>query len=310
MSLLISFLLKTYIKNYGRYILCSTTVFKKDNMVITAKSQKNTEELKKIADSVRLSVFKAIHSAGGGHFGGTLSCVEILTMLYFNVMRIDPKNPNWPQRDRFILAKGHAGPTLYVILSELGYFPKEWLSELDQSGGRLPKHVDRLKTPGIEVSSGPLGQGLSVGVGMALSAKMDSSDVKVYVLLGDGECNEGQVWEAVMTAAKYKLDNLIAIVDRNRLQIDGSSDEVMPMEPFEDKWKSFNWNVLTADGHDFSDLEKAFDAAKIVHGKPTVIIADTTKGKGVSFMENQHEWHSGSITEEQYKKGLADLGCC
>lgn len=266
-----------------------------------------SKDLQKTADDVRLAMFKAITQAGGGHYGGALSCVEILTLLYFKVMNIDPKNPHWDKRDRFILAKGHAGPTLYIILSELGFFPKDWLSELDQGGGRLPKHVDRLKTPGIDFSCGPLGQGLSVGVGMALSAKMDSSDISVYVLLGDGECNEGQVWEAAMTASKYKLDNLTVIIDRNNLQVDGYSDEVMPMEPLDGKWESFGWNVLKADGHDVVDLEKAFDSAKVFKGRPTVIIANTKKGKGVSFMEDRFEWHSGKVTDEQYKIGVSDL---
>ena len=265
------------------------------------------DDLQDIAVSIRATVFRTIAKAGGGHFGGSLSVVEILTALYFKVLRIDPHNPTMQERDRFILSKGHSGPALYVTLAYRGFFPREWLAELDTSGGRLPKHVDRFKVPGVDVSSGALGQGLSIGVGMSLAAKLDLSDTRVYVVMGDGECNSGQIWEAAMTAAKYHLDNLTAIVDRNHLQVDGPSDEVMPLEPFPDKWRSFGWNVISADGHSIPALLGAIEAAANAKHIPTVIIAETTKGKGISFMENRYEWHSGSVSPEQLETGLADL---
>lgn len=267
-------------------------------------------ELQRKAAEIRLATFKAISGAGGGHFGGCLSEIEILTALYFGRMRIDPTNPDWPDRDRMVLAKGHGGPALYVILAELGFFPKEWLSELDQSGSRLPKHIDRLKLKGIDYSSGPLGQGLSVGVGMALGARLDGRDYKVYVVMGDGECNSGQVWEAAMAAAKYRLDSIVAFVDRNCCQIDGPSDDVMPMEPFAAKWEAFGWNVMTVDGHDVEAILQAVESVSQVEGKPNMIIACTAKGRGVSFMEGRYEWHSGKISPEQCQAAIADLERC
>ena len=264
-------------------------------------------DLQEIANRIRQTTFKAIADAGGGHFGGCLSVVEILTALYFGILRIDPANPQMEERDRFVLSKGHGGPALYVTLAERGFFPKEWLSELDQAGGRLPKHVDRSKMPGIDTSSGALGQGLSVGAGMALAAKMDSKDIRVYVVMGDGECNEGQVWEAAMTASKYHLDNLIGIVDRNNLQVDGTSDEIMPLESFASKWQSFGWNVLGVDGHNVEAILDAIKVAIDTKGRPTVIIAKTVKGKGVSFMEDRFEWHSGSVSQEQLESGMSEL---
>jgi len=266
-----------------------------------------TQELKEKAGSLRETVFRVIHAAGGGHFGGSLSVIEILTVLYYEEMRGDPGNPSWAGRDRFILGKGHAGPALYAVLADKGYFPKERLAELDMDGGSLPKHVDRLKVTGIEYSSGPLGIGISVANGMAKAAKLDGADTRIYLLMGDGECDEGEVWEGAMTAAHYHLDNLLAVVDRNRCQIDGDTCDVMELEPFAGKWKSFGWNVLHADGHDIDSLKAAFAGAKTVKGAPTVVIADTVKGKGISFMENNYLWHSGSLTEEQFQRGLRDL---
>lgn len=266
------------------------------------------KELERTSNEIRRSAFKAMYDAGKGHFGGSLSVIEILTVLYFKILRIDPKNPRKKDRDRLILSKGHAGPALYATLAERGFFPKERLAELDKSGSGLPKHVDRLKVPGVDVSSGSLGQGLSIGVGMALAAKLDSKDIRIYVVLGDGELQEGQVWEATMAGYKYKLDNLIAIVDYNRLQIDGPVEKVMPIEPIVNKWEAFGWNViLVENGHSIPDLLNSFDAAINNKGKPSVIIAKTVKGKGISFMENQFKWHSGSITKEQYEIGMTDL---
>ena len=263
--------------------------------------------MKKKAQELRRRTFETIYNAGGGHYGGSLSAIEIMTVLYYDVMRIDRKDPNWEDRDRFILAKGHAGPPLYVILADLGIIDSARLAELDQNGGSLPKHVDRLKVQGIDYSSGPLGQGLSVACGMAAAAKQDGKDLYVYTLLGDGELDEGQVWEAAMTAGHYKLDHLIAFVDRNRNQIDGTTEDVMTLEPLADKWAAFGWHVQVIDGHDTDAIKAAVEAAKAETGRPSVIIANTVKGKGISFMENQYKWHSGQITPEQFAIGCKDL---
>ncbi|MDR2932679.1 MAG: transketolase [Oscillospiraceae bacterium] len=259
------------------------------------------------AQEIRRKTFEAIYNAGGGHYGGSLSAIEILTALHFDIMKLKQGEPEWPERDRFILAKGHAGPPLYVILSKLGYIDPARLAELDQDGGSLPKHVDRLKVQGIEYSSGPLGQGISVACGMASAARLDQNNCYVYVLMGDGELDEGQVWEAAMTASHYRLDHLIAFVDRNRNQIDGTTEDIMALEPLADKWSAFGWHVQTIDGHDTEAILSAVAAAKKATGKPSVIIANTVKGKGVSFMENEYKWHSGQITPEQYTQGVADL---
>jgi transketolase len=263
--------------------------------------------LSAIANNIRLKTFKAIANAGGGHFGGSLSEIEILTVLYFSEMHIDPRNPALDSRDRFILSKGHGGPGLYVTLAERGFFPEEWLSELDKNGSRLPKHIDRFKLPGLDVSSGALGQGLSVAAGMALAARLDGHDLRVYVLMGDGECDEGQVWEAAMAASKYQLDHLVAIVDRNGCQVDGDCGDVMPTESLAAKWAAFGWQVFQADGHDVRDLQDAFGRARIQAGRPSLIIASTIKGKGVSFMEGCFQWHSGSLTPDQYRLALSEL---
>lgn len=264
-------------------------------------------DLNKIANKVRYECFKALVNAGGGHFGGSLSEIEILTTLYFDEMNIDPQKPTMPERDRFILSKGHGGPGLYTTLAVRGYYGLERLNEIDRNGSHMPKHVNRLKLEGIDVSSGSLGQGLSVGNGMAIAAKLAGTTHRVYVLMGDGEQNEGQVWEACMTSAKYKLDNVCAVIDRNKNQVDGRSDDVKPLLDLKSKYQSFGWNVLEADGHDCYSLKKAFAAAKECKGKPSVIIADTIKGKGVSFMEDNYVWHSGSVTEEQAEIGFKEL---
>ena len=264
--------------------------------------------LREKADQIRVETFSVLHRAGGGHYGGCMSCVEILTVLYYDLLRFDPHHRDDPARDRFILAKGHSGPTLYTILADLDCFDKSLLAQLDQNGGALPKHVDRMKVPGIEYSSGPLGQGLSVAAGMAVGLR-DSGYArsKVYCLLGDGELDEGQIWEAAMCAAHYKIDNLIAIVDWNHQQIDGPVEKVMSLDPLDKKWEAFGWNVIAVDGHNVEALAAAFRTAHTCSGKPSVLLADTIKGKGISFMEGNYRWHSGYTTEDQYKTGIADL---
>jgi len=264
-------------------------------------------ELDKIAKKIRLTTFKAIAKSGRGHFGGSLSISEILSVLYFRVLKIDPKNPEDDNRDRFILSKGHGGPALYSTMALRGFFPVSELDNLDKPLSKFPKHIDRLKLKGIEASTGPLGQGLSIACGMGISLKQQIRANRVYVLLGDGECNSGQVWEAAMTASKYKLDNLIAVIDRNNLQIDGFCDEVMPTKLLGKKFASFGWEVFYADGHNIDSLLKAYDLAKKVKGRPSVIIAKTIKGYGVSFMENKAEWHSGGVNEEQYNTAIEKL---
>ena len=266
-----------------------------------------SEQLQKNAEKIRLTTFNAIAAAGGGHFGGSLSLSEILAVLYFKVMKIDPRKPEDADRDRFILSKGHGGPALYATMAIRGYFPVSELKDLDKPLSKFPKHIDRLRLKGIEASTGPLGQGLSIACGMALSLKQQNRNNCVYIVLGEGECDSGQVWEAAMTATKYKLDNIIAIIDRNNCQIDGNCAEVMPTEPLSEKFSSFGWNVLQADGHDTASLLTALGAARRNKGKPSVIIALTVKGHGVSFMENRYEWHSGKLSQEQYERALADL---
>lgn len=271
-------------------------------------SKKSINNLKGIARQVRYETVHMMAKAGSGHPGGSLSAIEILTVLYFHEMNIDPGDPIMPDRDRFVLSKGHAGPALYAVLAERGFFPKDWLNEFDQSGSRLPKHVDRLKTPGIEVSTGPLGQGFSIAVGMALAEKLDRKySYRIYSLIGDGESNSGQIWEAAETAAKYNLDNMIGILDRNCLQVDGFCEEIMPMEPLRLKWESFNWYVIEVDGHNIKELLKGLEEAGTVKGKPVMIIAHTIKGKGVSFMENKVEWHSAIITPELAEVALSEI---
>jgi transketolase len=256
-------------------------------------------ELKKTANTIRLNIIKMLKPAKSGHPGGSLSAADILATLYFREMRINPQEPNWPERDRFVLCKGHAAPVLYAALAEKGYFPKEELLGLRQTGRMLQGHPDMKKTPGVDMSTGSLGQGLSAANGMALAGKLDGKDYRVYALLGDGEMGEGQVWEAGMAAAHYKLDNLTAIIDLNGLQIDGRTDDVMSSTPLSAKWRAFGWHVLEVDGHNLDELTTAFEEAKKVKGKPTMIIARTIKGKGVSFMEDQAGWHGTAPNPEQ-----------
>ncbi len=268
---------------------------------------KTTAELTTLARRLRRHVVAMIGRAGSGHPGGSLSAVEIVASLYFRVMRHDPNNPEWPERDRFVLSKGHAAPLLYAVLAESGYFPVGELVTLRELNSRLQGHTDRLKTVGVEMTSGSLGQGLSVGIGMALAAKLDAQSHRIHVLLGDGECDEGQVWEAAMSAAHFKTDNLVAIVDRNGLQIDGPTCDVMDLEPFAEKWQAFGWHTIEADGHDFEALLDAFEKAKTVTGQPSAIIASTTKGKGVSFMENNLDFHGKAPNAEQVEIALKEL---
>lgn len=256
---------------------------------------------------LRSHVVKMIGEAKSGHPGGSLSAADIVTALYFHQMRHQSQNPHWEDRDRFVLSKGHAAPILYAALAEAGYFPKEKLATLRKTGSILQGHPDMKKVPGVDLSSGSLGQGLSAGNGMALAAKLDQKNYRIYALLGDGELQEGQVWEAAMTAAHYKLDNVIAFIDYNGLQIDGPITEVKSPEPLADKWRAFGWNVLKIDGHDFEQILEALESANQTVGKPTVIIARTIKGKGVSFMEDQVGWHGTAPSQEQVEKALAEL---
>jgi transketolase len=265
------------------------------------------EEMAATAKKLRRHVITMIGKAGSGHPGGSLSAAEIITSLYFKVLRHDPANPRWAERDRFILSKGHAAPILYAALAERGYFPGEELATLRTLGSCLQGHCDMTATRGVEMSSGSLGQGLSFGIGIALAGRLDARDYRVYVLLGDGECDEGQVWEAAMASAHFKLDNLVAIVDHNELQIDGWNRDVMNLEPLPEKWKAFGWHTIEVNGHDLSQLIAAFDEAKRVRGKPTAIIAHTIKGKGVSFMENNVDFHGKAPTPAEMEKALEEL---
>lgn len=255
----------------------------------------------------RLLGLEMVHRAASGHIGGSLSAMEIVTLLYNGVMRINPAQPRDPDRDRFVLSKGHCTPALYPILAMRGYFPEEDLKMFRSIDGCMSGHAEMHQVPGVDMSTGSLGQGISTAVGMALAGKMDGKDYRVYTLLGDGELDEGQVWEAAMSAAKFGLDNLCAIVDVNGLQIDGKTDDVMPLEPLDKKFESFGWRALTVDGHDFRALEAAFEAARENRGCPVVILAKTVKGKGVSYMENEAGWHGKAPGDELYEKGRAEL---
>lgn len=265
------------------------------------------KQFERIATDIRVGIIKAVAAAGSGHPGGSLSAADIVTALYFHEMNIDPENPQMEGRDKFVLSKGHAAPVQYAALAEKGYFPKEDLITLRKLGSKLQGHPSLGKVPGIEMSTGSLGQGFSASVGMALANKLDGSKARVYTLLGDGELQEGLVWEAAMSAGHYKLENLTAIVDWNGLQIDGKNDDVMTVAPIADKFAAFGWNVISIDGHDFAQIFDAFDAARACKGKPTVIVAKTHKGKGVSFMEDQAGWHGKAPNAEETEKALAEL---
>ena len=260
------------------------------------------------ATKARMLALDMVHTAASGHIGGSLSSLDALTVLYFNKLRVDPQNPHDPERDRFVLSKGHCSPALYATLALRGFFPVEDCKLFRSIKGHMSGHAEMHHVPGVDMSTGSLGQGISVAVGMALAGKIDGKGYRVYSLLGDGECQEGQVWEAAMAAAKYKLGNLCAIIDHNGLQIDGKNDDVMPVMPLDKKFEAFNWNVLSVNGHDYDALSDAFDkAAAMNNGKPTVVIMETIKGKGVSYMENNAGWHGKAPNDEQYAVAISEL---
>ncbi len=267
----------------------------------------NVEALKRIAVEVRKGIIEAVYSAKSGHPGGSLSCADILTVLYFNQMNIDEKKPDDPNRDRLVLSKGHASPALYSVLAEKGYFDKELLKTFRKIGSNLQGHPDMKKVPGVDMTTGSLGQGLSAAVGMAIASKMDKAGCDIYCIMGDGEIEEGQVWEATMAASKNKLDNLCVIIDNNNLQIDGEIEKVGGMNNITEKFQSFGFNTINIDGHNIDSIIDACTTAKQTKGKPTVIIAKTVKGKGVSFMENQAGWHGKAPNEEQYNLAMEEL---
>ena len=273
----------------------------------TAPRVESPAELRRLAWTMRKDIITMIGQAKSGHPGGSLSAIDLITTLYYAVMKHDPQNPTWEQRDRFILSKGHACPALYAVLGELGYFDKALFPTLRQLGSPLQGHPELGKLAGIEASTGSLGQGLSVGLGMAEGARITKSGARVFVLTGDGELDEGQVWEAAMYAGAKGIDNLVAIVDVNRQQLDDTTDRILALEPLADKWRAFNWHVVDIDGHDFSRILAAFDEAGKTKGKPTVILARTTKGRGVSFMEDNLEWHGAAPSAEQITAACAEL---
>jgi transketolase len=277
-----------------------------DNGSVPDSHSYGIAELETIARELRRDIVETIYTAGSGHPGGSLSELEILIALYFRVMRHDPKNPKWPDRDRFILSKGHASPGLYAVLARAGYFPREELPTFRKLNSRLQGHAHPM-TPGVEMNSGSLGMGLSFALGCALATRLDQKDYLVYALLGDGECDEGEVWEAAMAAAHHKATNLIAFVDRNRIQNDRFTDDVMRLEPLAQKWQSFGWRVLETDGHDFHTLLSTIDKARQRRTRPTVIIAHTVKGKGVSFMENNPAFHGRAPNGEEFEKAMQEL---
>ena len=265
------------------------------------------QELEQKARKVREDIIEEIYSAKSGHPGGSLSIADILTVLYFREMNIQPENPDWEERDRFVLSKGHCSPALYSCLANRGFFPVEDLKGFRNINSYLQGHPDKNKVPGVDMTTGSLGQGLSAANGMAIAGKVDKKEYRVYCVLGDGEIEEGQIWEAAMAASQYQLDNLCVIVDNNNLQIDGTIEEVMSSYPIDEKFRSFGFQVINIDGHDIEEIIKAFEVAKNVKGKPTCIIAKTTKGKGITFMENQAGWHGKAPNEEQYNQAMAEM---
>ena len=265
------------------------------------------KELEKKAKQVRRGIIEAVYSNQSGHPGGSLSVADIMTVLYFNEMNINPENPNWEDRDRLVLSKGHCAPALYSCLANRGYFDVEELKTFRNINSRLQGHPDKNKVPGVDMTTGSLGQGLSAANGMAIAGKIDNKSYRVYCILGDGEIEEGQVWEAAMAANKYKLDNLCVIIDNNNLQIDGTIEEVMSSYPIDEKFRSFGFEIIKIDGHNIDEILKAFEVARNIKGKPTCIIAKTIKGKGISFMENQVGWHGKAPNEEQYKQAMEEL---
>jgi len=270
----------------------------------------SVEDLKKMAATIRCDIIEMICTANAGHPGGSLSATDLVTALYFRLMRIDPANPRWPDRDRFILSKGHACPVWYSALAERGFFDKSHLGKLRRLGSILQGHPDMNKVPGIDMTAGSLGHGLSVGIGMALAGRLQKKDYHVWVVIGDGESQEGSVWEAAMAGSKWKLDNLTAILDRNNLQNDSYVDELMPIEPVAEKWRAFGWNTVEIDGHRMEEIIPALEGAKSFKGAPTIIIAHTVKGKGVSYMENVCEWHGKAPCREEADRALEEIRRC
>ena len=268
---------------------------------------KKLAELKKCATEIRMGIIEGVHAAGADHPGGSLSIADIMSYLYFSEMKVDPQNPKDPNRDRLVLSKGHAAPALYATLALKGYFPVEDLKTLRQANSHLQGHPDMKKTPGVDMTSGSLGQGISAACGMALCGKLDKKDYRVYAIVGDGESEEGQVWEAIMFAAHNKLDNLCIVIDYNGLQIDGPIHEIVSPAPYEEKITAFGCHAITMDAHDLNAIEAAFNEAKTVKGKPTVIVAKSVKGKGVSYMENQVKWHGSAPNDELYEQAMAEL---
>lgn len=285
----------------AQHLLCRVGVLKRGNSM-------TDQELAKIANEVRRGIVTGVHAAKSGHPGGSLGAADIMTYLYFEEMDVDPANPSRAEHDRFVLSKGHCAPALYAVLAERGFFPKEELETLRHIGSRLQGHPNMNDTPGVDMSTGSLGQGISAAVGMALAAKHWGDSYRVYTLLGDGECEEGQVWEAAMFAGNHALDNLVAVVDHNGLQIDGTIDEVNSAMPLADKFRAFKWHVIElADGNDMAQIAAAFAEARKVSASPVAIIAETVKGKGVSFMENQVGWHGKAPNDEQFEQAMAEL---
>jgi transketolase len=268
-------------------------------------AETSSEEL---ATRIRAHALRMVHQANASHIGTCLSMADVLAVLYANVLRVDPRNPQWPDRDRFILSKGHGAAGLYAVLAERGFFPREWLATYCADGTRLAGHASHYGVPGVEISTGSLGHGLSVGCGMALASKADRRDSRVFVLLSDGECDEGSIWEAVLFAPHHKLDNLVVVVDFNKIQSFGSVKEVLDLDPFADKWRAFGWSVREVDGHDHREIVGALSSTPFTQAKPSVVIAHTIKGKGVSFMQGQLAWHYKSPNAEQLARALAELG--
>ena len=269
--------------------------------------KKSKEELEKLAKKIRLGIIDEVYYGKSGHPGGSLSIADIMTVLYFDEMNIDNENPDWEDRDRLVLSKGHCSPALYAALAYRGFFPVEDLKTFRNINSYLQGHPDKKNIPGVDMSTGSLGQGLSAANGMAISAKLNNKDYRVYCILGDGEIEEGQIWEAAMSSSKYKLDNLCVIVDNNNLQIDGTIDEVMSSKPIDDKFRSFGFEIIKIDGHNIEEIKSAFEVAKNVKEKPVCIIAKTIKGKGVKYMENKVDWHGKAPNEDEYKQAIIDI---
>ncbi len=267
----------------------------------------DVEELRKVAKKIRINILHMLTQSGSGHTGGSLSAADIATAIYFSKMKFDAANPKWDERDRFVMSKGHAAPLIYAIMAEAGYFPKETIDTLRKVESPLQGHPCCQKLPGIEVSTGSLGQGLSVSNGMALGLRLDNNPARVYCIMGDGEIQEGQIWEAAMTAAHYKIDNLCAVIDNNGLQIDGPVEKIMNIHPIHDKWEAFGWHVIDIDGHDMEAIVKALDEAETVKGKPTVIVANTTKGKGSVIFEGKVEFHGVTPTEDEFNMAVKEI---